>query len=117
MYILQVFEKNSSKMSQMKLLSRPLRHYLLKTCTNEDSLRNCTTQCFRFKSTKVKTASSVYKSMNIFDRRAKALQRERSARRDDFHLSEHIKEEVGWRTADRIFDIKRTFKNAVELGK
>ncbi|KAG6455887.1 hypothetical protein O3G_MSEX009437 [Manduca sexta] len=54
--------------------------------------------------------------MNIFDRKSKLLQRERSAQRDDYHLAEFIKEEVGWRTADRVFDIKRTFKNAVELG-
>ncbi|XP_075988666.1 arginine-hydroxylase NDUFAF5, mitochondrial [Anticarsia gemmatalis] len=65
---------------------------------------------------KQKTASSVYRTMNIFDRKSKALQRERSAQRDDYHLAEYIKEEVGWRTADRVFDIKRTFKNAVELG-
>ncbi|RVE54394.1 hypothetical protein evm_000879 [Chilo suppressalis] len=71
---------------------------------------------FRNKSTKIKTASSVYRTMNIFDRKAKILQRERSAQRDDYHLVEYIKEEVGWRTADRVFDIKRTFKNAVELG-
>ncbi|XP_028160140.1 arginine-hydroxylase NDUFAF5, mitochondrial [Ostrinia furnacalis] len=70
----------------------------------------------RHKTTKVKTASSVYRTMNIFDRKAKMLQRERSAQRDDYHHVEHIREEVGWRTADRVFDIKRTFKNAVELG-
>lgn len=66
---------------------------------------------------KQKTASSVYRTMNIFDRKAKALQRERSAQREDYHLAEYIKEEIGWRTADRVLDIKRTFKNAVELGK
>ncbi|KAJ2943353.1 hypothetical protein O0L34_g12161 [Tuta absoluta] len=54
--------------------------------------------------------------MNVFDRNSKRLQRERAAQKDDYHLSEYIKEEVGWRTADRIFDIKRTFKHAVELG-
>lgn len=69
------------------------------------------------KTTKEKTAASVYRTMNIFDRQAKALQRERSARRDDYHLSEYIKEEVGYRIADRVLDVKRVFKNAVELGK
>ncbi|CAG4948976.1 unnamed protein product [Parnassius apollo] len=54
--------------------------------------------------------------MNIFDRKAKILQKERAALREDYELAEYIKEEVGWRTADRVFDIKRTFKNAVELG-
>ncbi|XP_050663555.1 arginine-hydroxylase NDUFAF5, mitochondrial [Leptidea sinapis] len=65
---------------------------------------------------KKKTASSVYRSMNIFDRNAKILQKERSAQDKDYHLYEYVREEIGWRTADRIFDIKRTFKNAVELG-
>lgn len=69
------------------------------------------------KATKKKTASAIYRTMNIFDRKAKILQKERSAQNEDYHLSEYIKEEVGWRTADRVFDIKRTFKNAVELGK
>ncbi|KAI8433364.1 hypothetical protein MSG28_015405 [Choristoneura fumiferana] len=63
-----------------------------------------------------KTASSVYRTMNVFDRKVKILQRERSAQREDYHLAEYIKEEVGWRTADRILDVKRVFKNAVELG-
>lgn len=65
---------------------------------------------------KQKTASSVYRTMNIFDRKTKILQKERSAQQEDYHLYEYVREEIGWRTADRIFDIKRTFKNAVELG-
>ncbi|KAJ0182991.1 hypothetical protein K1T71_000967 [Dendrolimus kikuchii] len=75
--------------------------------------------CIRLCSSNVqkkKTATSVYRSMNIFDRKTKLLQRERAAQADDYHLAEYIKEEVGWCTADRVFDIKRTFKNAVELG-
>ncbi|XP_060809012.1 arginine-hydroxylase NDUFAF5, mitochondrial isoform X2 [Amyelois transitella] len=101
-------------MSHAKLLlSSPLfTRQCLTKLSEQTYLRN---KC-RLKSTKTKTASSVYRSMNIFDRQAKALQRERSARREDYHLVEHIREEVGWRTADRVFDIKRTFKNAVELG-
>ncbi|XP_063372382.1 arginine-hydroxylase NDUFAF5, mitochondrial [Cydia amplana] len=82
-------------------------------------LRNTTKVLVRYKGTNAarkKTASSVYRTMNIFDRQAKILQRERSAQREDYHLAEYIKEEVGWRTADRILDIKRLFKNAVELG-
>ncbi|XP_041970896.1 arginine-hydroxylase NDUFAF5, mitochondrial [Aricia agestis] len=67
-------------------------------------------------SAKKKTASSVFRTMNIFDRKAKMLQKERSAQREDYNLYEYIKEEIGWRTADKIFDIKRVFKNAVELG-
>ncbi|XP_052749041.1 arginine-hydroxylase NDUFAF5, mitochondrial isoform X1 [Galleria mellonella] len=103
-------------MSHNKLLLHPARiHVTNKLLDVSKHLRNYV-NILRHKTTKPKTASSVYRSMNIFDRKAKALQRERSARRDDYHLVEHIKEEVGWRTADRVFDIKRTFKNAVELG-
>lgn len=56
-------------------------------------------------------------SVNIFDRKAKVLQRERAAKSSDVHLFDYVKEEVGWRLADRVFDIKKTFKNAVDLGK
>lgn len=84
----------------------------LRNTLRYDSSRNQST-----KVTKTKTASSVYRTMNIFDRKAKILQKERAARSDDFQQAEYIKEEIGWRTADRVFDIKRTFKNAIELGK
>ncbi|CAB3257540.1 unnamed protein product [Arctia plantaginis] len=100
-------------MSQSQLLQSLSRLYLAK---NEPKyLRNILNRNAS-SNAKQKTASSVYRTMNIFDRKAKALQRERSARREDYHLAEYIKEEIGWRTADRVFDIKRTFKNAVELG-
>lgn len=104
-------------MLQTKLLNRSVRSTLLNTLINEHKHLCNGEFLVRTKSTKTKTASSVYRTMNIFDRKAKALQRERSAQRKDYHQVEHIKEEVGWRTADRVFDIKRTFKNAVELGK
>jgi NADH dehydrogenase [ubiquinone] 1 alpha subcomplex assembly factor 5 len=55
-------------------------------------------------------------SVNIFDRQAKVLQRERAARAADVAVYDYLKEEVGYRLADRIFDIKRKFKLAVDLG-
>lgn len=104
-------------MSQTQLLNCLSRLYISR---NESKyLRNhvqILVRNYSSKSPKQKTASSVYRTMNIFDRKAKALQRERTARAEDYHLSEYIKEEVGWRTADRVLDIKRVFKNAVELG-
>lgn len=54
--------------------------------------------------------------VNIFDRNVKRLQRERAAKRDDVQLYDYIKEEVGYRISDRIFDVKRQFQNAVDLG-
>lgn len=55
-------------------------------------------------------------SVNIFDRQAKVLQRERAARASDVAVYDYLKEEVGYRLADRIFDIKRKFRLAVDLG-
>ncbi|KAF7388103.1 NADH dehydrogenase ubiquinone 1 alpha subcomplex assembly factor 5 [Vespula maculifrons] len=55
-------------------------------------------------------------SMNIFDRQAKLLQRERAVNASDVKLYDYIKDEVGYRLSDRIFDIKRTFKKALDFG-
>ncbi|KAL0133474.1 hypothetical protein PUN28_000901 [Cardiocondyla obscurior] len=54
--------------------------------------------------------------MNVFDRNAKLLQRERAAQNADVQLYDYIKDEVGDRLADRIFDIKRKFNRALDLG-
>ncbi|XP_026322615.1 arginine-hydroxylase NDUFAF5, mitochondrial [Hyposmocoma kahamanoa] len=107
-------------MSQTKMFQYTLRFCFVKSQLNLSQFFNCSSKVVtRFSSTnasKQKTASSVYRTMDIFDRDAKIKQREISAQQQDYHLCEYVKEEVGWRTADRVFDIKRTFKNAVELG-
>ncbi|ALC41936.1 CG8067 [Drosophila busckii] len=54
--------------------------------------------------------------MNIFDRNAKRLQKERAALSADVALFDYLKEEVGYRLADRVFDIKREFKSAADIG-
>ncbi|XP_011310474.1 NADH dehydrogenase [ubiquinone] 1 alpha subcomplex assembly factor 5 [Fopius arisanus] len=54
--------------------------------------------------------------MNVFDRNAKLLQRERAARDPEVKLYDYLKEEVGFRLADRVFDIKREFQCALDLG-
>lgn len=52
--------------------------------------------------------------MNVFDRKAKALQRERSALgSQDF---DYLKEELGYRLADRVLDIKRELPICVDIG-
>lgn len=53
---------------------------------------------------------------NIFDRNAKRLQKERAALNPDVELYDYLKEEVGFRLADRIIDIKREFTNAADIG-
>lgn len=55
-------------------------------------------------------------AMNVFDRQAKLLQRERAARNPDVAVFDYLKEEVGYRLADRINDIKREFKTGLDLG-
>lgn len=62
------------------------------------------------------TSSSSEIIMTVFDREAKRLQRNRAAMAKDVELYDYLKEEVGYRIADRVFDIKRTFDLAVDLG-
>lgn len=56
-------------------------------------------------------------TMHIFDRYTKTLQRERAASAKDVNLYDYLKDEIGYRLADRVFDIKRKFKLAANLGK
>lgn len=55
-------------------------------------------------------------AVNIFDRYTKSLQRERAAAASDVNLYDYLKDEMGYRLADRIFDIKRKFKLAANIG-
>ncbi|RWS07012.1 NADH dehydrogenase [ubiquinone] 1 alpha subcomplex assembly factor 5-like protein [Dinothrombium tinctorium] len=54
--------------------------------------------------------------MKIFDRRMKTKQKDYFAQLDDAHNYEYLKEEFGFRLADKLFDIKRKFQVVVELG-
>ncbi|ESO11927.1 hypothetical protein HELRODRAFT_96859 [Helobdella robusta] len=54
--------------------------------------------------------------MNVFDRKAKTVQKQRSMLNADHTVFDYLKEEVGWRVADRIYDIKRNFTAALDLG-
>lgn len=54
--------------------------------------------------------------INIFDRHTKSLQRERAAVAEDVNLYAYLKDEVGYRLADRIYDIKRKFKRVADIG-
>lgn len=55
-------------------------------------------------------------AMNVFDRHTKLLQRERAAKNPDAPLYDYLKEEVGYRLADRILDIKKELKVGLDLG-
>ncbi|KAI1295670.1 Arginine-hydroxylase NDUFAF5, mitochondrial [Halotydeus destructor] len=65
---------------------------------------------------KCSVSKSPNKSMNIFDRETKINQKEIAARRPDAELFDYLRDEFGYRLADRVFDIKRKFGVAVELG-
>jgi NADH dehydrogenase [ubiquinone] 1 alpha subcomplex assembly factor 5 len=54
--------------------------------------------------------------MQVFDRNTKSLQRERAASAQDANLYDYLKDEIGYRLADRVFDIKRKFKLAADIG-
>ena len=54
--------------------------------------------------------------MYVFDRKTKFFQRERAAIAPDVNVYDYIKDEVGYRLSDRVFDVKRKFKKALDLG-
>nr|CAG4647216.1 EOG090X09JT [Megafenestra aurita]SVE92510.1 EOG090X09JT [Megafenestra aurita] len=54
--------------------------------------------------------------MNVFDRQAKQLQRESAASRKDYPVFNYLKDEVGYRLSDRVYDINRKFNVALDLG-
>lgn len=51
--------------------------------------------------------SSNASSQRVFDRQAKRRQREWSITRPDSHVFDYLKDEFGYRLADKLFDIKR----------
>lgn len=57
-------------------------------------------------------SSSIY----IFDRHTKSLQRERALKAKDVSVYDYLKDEIGYRLADRVYDIKRKFALAADLG-
>lgn len=54
--------------------------------------------------------------INVFDGQCKALQRERAFQAEDVQLFDYLKDEIGSRVADRLFDVSRKFENVVDLG-
>jgi hypothetical protein len=55
-------------------------------------------------------------SMNVFDRSTKLKQRNRTCFDSNYRDYEYVKAEIGYRVADRIFDIKRSFNSILDLG-
>lgn len=57
-----------------------------------------------------------YSSVYIFDRNVKKLQRNRITNDPNYKDYEYIKSEIGWRVADRVFDITRKFDTVLDMG-
>nr|XP_042912955.1 arginine-hydroxylase NDUFAF5, mitochondrial-like [Parasteatoda tepidariorum] len=55
-------------------------------------------------------------TLDVFDRQTKKIHRNWSAKIKGGEVYDYLKDEVGDRVADRVFDITRTFTNCVELG-
>lgn len=62
------------------------------------------------------SSTKLESSMNVFDRKAKLKQKERAGRMPNVDTYDYLKNEIGYRLADRVFDVKRTFKSALDLG-
>ena len=86
---------------------------MLKFVSNlKNSLNNSNKICTYFYS----SSSSSSSSFNIFDRDLKKRQRNQTAADPNYTDYEYVYSEVGSRVADRVFDIKRTFNNILDLG-
>ncbi|CAF3560430.1 unnamed protein product [Rotaria socialis] len=53
---------------------------------------------------------------NVFDRKTKLKQRERTCLDPDYKIYSYVHERVAQSLVDRIFDIKRTFESALDFG-
>ncbi|KAE9554455.1 hypothetical protein FO519_002329 [Halicephalobus sp. NKZ332] len=52
----------------------------------------------------------------VFDRETKRKQRNWAVEQKDFELAQYLKEEVGYRTADKVFDLKKFNDVVLDLG-
>ncbi|KAM7394787.1 hypothetical protein PAMP_021570 [Pampus punctatissimus] len=54
--------------------------------------------------------------MNVFDRTMKKRQKDWAAALQDRHQFDYLRDEVGSRVADRVYDVARTFPLALDIG-
>lgn len=52
----------------------------------------------------------------VFDREMKRKQRDWAVRQPDFKAAQYLKEEVGWRVADKVFDVKKFNPLVLDIG-
>ncbi|XP_012252031.2 arginine-hydroxylase NDUFAF5, mitochondrial [Athalia rosae] len=104
---------------KMSLISRNcLKYdlYKLGDCIINNRGKVMSSDVRKLSNSRVTYALPPHSVMNVFNRDHKLLQKERAARAEDVELYDYIKEEVGYRLSDRIFDVKRRFKRALDLG-
>lgn len=97
----------TNKLSKLNRLT-----HLVQECHRSNLVSRCIYSSARRLAIKSDEGSNVH----IFDRNTKLLQRERAAAAQDVNLYDYLKDEIGYRLADRIFDIKRKFKRAADIG-
>ncbi|KAG1701313.1 Arginine-hydroxylase NDUFAF5, mitochondrial [Nymphon striatum] len=84
------------------------------------SMRNFPSRYCHLCLEKFSTSAAFFKyspnPLSVFDRNAKRIQRDRAALNEDVELFDYLKDEIGFRLADRVFDVKRKFSVALDLG-
>lgn len=66
--------------------------------------------------TKTQNTTKFTNTLNIFDRESKRIQKNLTCSNLNYREHEYIKDEIGFRVADRVFDIKRSFDTILDLG-
>ncbi|XP_071385109.1 arginine-hydroxylase NDUFAF5, mitochondrial [Centroberyx affinis] len=82
-------------------------HTALSSCSSSSSC------CWMLSS---RQQSSARGAMNVFNREMKRRQRRWAASLQDSHKYDYLRDEVGSRVADRVYDIARTFPLALDIG-
>jgi len=68
--------------------------------------------CFNFLSSK----TTIPEDIGVFDRETKRRQRNWSASQDNFELAQYVKNEMGYRVADRVYDLTGFNDVVLDLG-
>ncbi|GAU96287.1 hypothetical protein RvY_07754-2 [Ramazzottius varieornatus] len=88
-----------------------------RSCSNLPSRRAClSTAALPVRPSVTQPLRASETVMNVFDRKAKELQRDRAAAQEDVGVYDYLRSEAGYRLADRIKDVSRKFDKALDIG-
>jgi len=81
-------------------------------------LLSCAASCSRLvpPRTRLHSVRRLQARARVFDRRAKLVQRERAAASPEVESYDFLKDEVGYRVADRVLDVSRKMEAGLDLG-